>query len=174
MKTSLFLILTLFMTLANAQTCKDYITDEWQDSRYTNNGDGTITDKVTKLIWKRCSEGQSGTNCESGTATTHNWRQALDLAANTSFATHTDWRLPNIKELASLAKLNCYNPSINETPFPNTSTGDFWSSSPGADGSDDAWLLDFYNGNDSDGYRGNSYRVGFGRCGQLFFLFSLF
>jgi hypothetical protein len=167
MKTSLFLILTLFMTLANAQTCKDYITDEWQDSRYTNNGDGTITDKVTKLMWKRCSEGQSGTNCESGTATTHNWRQALDLAANTSFATHTDWRLPNIKELASLAKLNCYNPSINETPFPNTSTNYFWSSSPYADGgSYDAWLLDFDDGYGNYDFRSDSYRVRLVRFGQ--------
>jgi hypothetical protein len=31
--------------------------------RYLDNGDGTITDTKTQLMWKKCSEGQSGDNC---------------------------------------------------------------------------------------------------------------
>jgi hypothetical protein len=43
-------------------------------SRFTDNGDGTVTDTATGLQWKRCSEGQSwdGATC-SGTATNYYW-----------------------------------------------------------------------------------------------------
>ncbi|CAB5498714.1 hypothetical protein THERMOT_912, partial [Bathymodiolus thermophilus thioautotrophic gill symbiont] len=56
-KTILFLMINL-MFLANnyllAQTCKNYIRNEWLDSRYTDHGNGTVTDNQTDLMWKKC------------------------------------------------------------------------------------------------------------------------
>lgn len=55
------------------------------------NGDGTVTDKATGLMW---SQGDSGTGM--------NWKDALAYAENSTLAGHSDWRLPNAKELQSL------------------------------------------------------------------------
>jgi hypothetical protein len=162
-------IKTLFLIFINisiyAQTCKDYITNEWQDSRYTDHGNGTITDTTTGFMWKKCSEGLSGADCSTGSATTFTWKGALALNRS-SFAGKSDWRLPNIKELSSLATLNCYNPSINTTMFPNTPATYFWSSSPDASYSSYAWRLYFNYGGDGYYNRGSSYRVRLVRFGQ--------
>jgi hypothetical protein len=158
MKTKLILILIFVSNLGIAQTCKDYITDNWKDSRYTDNGDGTITDNATKLMWKKCSEGQSGNNCGTGSAAGMNWQNALALGGST-FAGFSDWRLPNIKELSSIAILNCYSPSINETMFPNTPANNFWSASPDAYVSGYAWQLIFNYGVIGRDGTGSSYRV---------------
>ena len=97
----------------------------------TDNTDGTITDPETGLIWKKCSEGQTwssaGNSC-SGVADTgsYNWAQALIRAQEVNAGTEgqsfsqTDWRLPNIKELASIVELRCFSPAINNTVFPRS------------------------------------------------------
>jgi hypothetical protein len=100
------------------------------DSRYSDNGDSTVTDNLTRLMWKQCSEGQAGAGC-AGTATLMDWQVALTAGSNSSFAGYNDWRLPNVKELNSLVETACYNPAINELRFPNTPvTGvAYWTSS---------------------------------------------
>jgi hypothetical protein len=55
---------------------------------FTDNGDGTITDAATGLMWTRSDSG-----------TTMNWEQALSYAEKLEYAGHNDWRLPNAKEL---------------------------------------------------------------------------
>ncbi len=129
-----------------AQICKNSIQPIAPDTRYTVNGDGTITDKQTGLIWKQCSEGQSGADCTGGSAATYNWSGALQHAEGALFAGYSDWRLPNSKELASLVETSCYSPAINTTLFPNTATSGYWSSSPYANRSDYAWGVNFGNG----------------------------
>ncbi len=156
---------------ANA-VCKAYITDEWPDSRYTTqliSGDNVVTDNKTGLMWKRCIEGLSGADCMTGTESTHTWQQALAIpeALNvTGFAGFSDWRVPNIEELRSIAAINCYNPAINEVAFPNTASSRFWSSSPIAGFPSFAWIVVFYGGIDSYGYRGSVFRVRLVRSGQ--------
>ncbi len=61
------------------------------ENNFTDNGDGTITDFSTGLMWMK-----------NDSATTMNWSAALDYAENIDFATYTDWRLPNAKELQSI------------------------------------------------------------------------
>ena len=99
-------------------------------NRFTNNSDGTITDSITGLIWKRCSEGLNGALCESGAAASFTWQEALKAGSSSSFAGKSDWRLPNIKELASIVERQCTMPAINEIVFPATPTMSFWSSTP--------------------------------------------
>ncbi|OIR24752.1 DUF1566 domain-containing protein [Bathymodiolus thermophilus thioautotrophic gill symbiont] len=157
-KTILFLMINL-MFLANnyllAQTCKNYIRNEWLDSRYTDHGNGTVTDNQTDLMWKKCIQGLSGNNCDEGTGNMYNWKEALQLASNHSFASHNDWRLPNIKELNSLVARHCYSPSINLSFFPNTSSP-LWSSSPRANHSSNAWRLHLDYGSDNYGDRNSA------------------
>ncbi len=168
---SIAILLSIFiiMEFANAaSTCETYITDEWPDSRYNVeiiSGDNVVTDMKTGLIWKQCSEGLSGSGCSNGSVTTHTWKQALDLASGTDFAGYTDWRLANIEELRSISAINCFNPSINETVFPNTPSDLFWSSSPHASVDFDAWILIFDNGLDFSFDRVNPYHVRLVRSG---------
>ena len=105
-----------------------------------NIADATVTDASTGLIWDRCAWNQTGDTCENGTLTLHGWVDALSVAASANanaYKGHTDWRLPNIKELQSLMEVALGSLVIDATAFPNhpvSSTGGlnnnapFWSS----------------------------------------------
>ena len=157
---------------AHAQTCltASQYPDEWADSRYTvNAAAGTVLDTQSNLMWMRCSLGQTLTSptC-AGAATTYNWNAALAqpiATNNTGFAGFNDWRLPNIKELASIAALNCDSPAINETIFPATVALSYWSASPYADNANDAWQVNFFDGPDIAGSRTINRRVRLVRTG---------
>lgn len=71
-------------------------------SRYVDNGI-TVTDKNTRLMWKKCSEGQAGPSC-SGNATRYAWEDAVNRFKEFSFAGYDDWRLPTVRELNTLVK----------------------------------------------------------------------
>jgi len=58
---------------------------------FASNGDGTISDSATGLMWQ---EGDSGTG--------YNWQQALGYAEGFELAGYDDWRLPNVKELQAI------------------------------------------------------------------------
>jgi len=60
-------------------------------NNFQNNGDGTITDKATGLMWMQNDNGQA-----------ISWKNALNYAEGFSFASHNDWRLPDAKELQSI------------------------------------------------------------------------
>ena len=163
--TLLLLVLLLPLNLS-AQTIKDYIRNDWPDDRYQVHGNGTVTDTVTGLMWMQCSLGQDPNDNCSGGATEHNWQAALEAAEDHTFATYSDWRLPNIKELSSLAARDRYDPAINSTVFPNTPSDLYWSASPNADSSNDAWRLDVYNGYDDYDNRSDNGHVRLVRSGQ--------
>jgi hypothetical protein len=116
------------------------------DSRYSITapvaGQQVVTDLTTGLMWKRCSEGQTGAAC-AGTATTHNWTQALTLANLATHAGFSDWRLPNADELYSLVESGCYGPAINTLVFPATVAEGYWSSTTVAAQPASAWKVVF-------------------------------
>jgi hypothetical protein len=150
----LVLLLVISMAPAVAQACQEVIPASAPDSRFTANGDGTVTDRATGLIWKQCAEGLSGTDCLTGGATTFTWQQALQHAEAAVFAGSSLWRLPNKKELASLVEQRCVAPAINARLFPNTPSNWFWSSSPTAYYSDGAWYVNFGYGYVNYGTKG--------------------
>ncbi len=162
-KQLLFGALCLTLSANAAQTCNDHITASTPDSRFTTTPD-TVTDSKTSLMWMRCSLGQSGGGCSTGNATEYNWQQALESVATTNATSpggYNDWRLPNIKELASIVEVKCYNPAINTNVFPNTTLGSnsYWSSSPHADDNSRAWHVYFSNGINTISNKTNSYYV---------------
>jgi hypothetical protein len=61
---------------------------------FQDNGDGTITDRATGLMWSKADSGR-GMNWQEALA----WVQAKNRE---NFLGHNDWRLPNAKELQSI------------------------------------------------------------------------
>jgi hypothetical protein len=103
---------------------------------YTDNGDGTVTDKVTGLMWQQAVPPASYT-----------WANAVAYCPTLTLAGHSDWRLPSVIELVSIVDLGQFSPSINGKYFPSTPANFFWSSSPVAGSPSLAWLVYFDNGN---------------------------
>lgn len=160
------LILAVFVaSTSQAQTCNPNIPLKTPGSAFTDHGDGTVTHQRTGLTWKKCLEGQSGADC-TGTPTGMTWSQALTHAADHEFAGSSLWRLPNIKELASIAETACYFPAINLSIFPNDPGSFVWSSSPFAYILSYAWILDFGSGGDSPGAEDGGHYVRLVRGGQ--------
>ena len=60
-------------------------------NNFVNNGDGTITDSATGLMWMQNDNGSAVL-----------WENALSYAENYSYAGYSDWRLPDVKELQSI------------------------------------------------------------------------
>ncbi len=153
-QTTLLLLVALPSTVLQAQDCNSAISRTAPDSRYQDHGDGTVSDKLTGLMWMQCSIGQSGKGCTSGEVAKFTWNAALQQAETLNsqggFAGYSDWRLPNIKELRSLRELACRDSAINLKYFPNTPGNYYWSSSP-ATTSDSAWHVYF---GDSTSMRG--------------------
>jgi len=98
-----------------------------EDSDYTinapsfsDNGDGTITDKITGLMWQKVDAGES------------TWDNAVTRAGSVSAGGYTDWRLPTPTELFSIMNHNNGNPAaMNTAYFPVNPTGAaeyFWTS----------------------------------------------
>lgn len=103
---------------------------------FIDNGDGTVTDTRTGLMWMRCALGQTwdGTTCV-GEAKGYTWEEAMAL--HHGFAGHDDWRLPSIDELKSIIDKPGVVPACDITVFPDVPCRDyrsclpyFWSSSP--------------------------------------------
>ena len=140
------LLLSTVGAAGATQVCRNDIQSSAPDAHFTNNGNGTVTDAATGLMWKQCAEGLSGVGCASGTASRFIWAQALRLATDANFAGYADWRLPNKNELESLVEWRCFNPAINTKYFPNTPADLFYSASPYANNSFYAWFVHFNSG----------------------------
>jgi hypothetical protein len=103
-------------------------------TRFIDNHDGTITDTSTHMMWMRCSIGQSwtGSTCK-GNPESMSWQAAQDAAValnkQAGYASHTDWRMPRIPELANIIERQCAGPRTNITVFPNTPAAFFWTAS---------------------------------------------
>jgi hypothetical protein len=168
-KAALLSILMLIALPSNGQTCDDSITRSTPTDQFTPNVDGTVTDNKTTLTWMRCSLGQEWIENDSsctGTASTYSWQTALTTASGTIFAGQDDWRLPNIKELKSIAEQACYSPAINADIFSNTASSAYWSSSPSATDDDNAWIVYFSHGSGGDGGKSGYAYVRLVRGGQ--------
>ena len=67
---------------------------------YADNGDGTVTDSATGLMWSRVDSGDPALSGNLDGAMS--WQEALQFAESATWAGYDDWRLPNAKELQSI------------------------------------------------------------------------
>lgn len=121
--------------------------------RYIDNGDGTVTDTVSKSVWMRCSVGQEwdGVTCV-GNATLYSWEELETLADEFNldgYADHDDWRVPNLPELATITERQCSKPRLNETIFPNTPHVAYWTTMR-KPGSETIYVMHFGEGGVTD------------------------
>ncbi len=138
----------------------------WPNPRFTKNGDGTVADNLTGLIWLEDAD------CFGEKV----WADAL-AAANGLFDGSTNdpgsgdcglsdnsgagaWRLPNVKELQSLVSFGIWGPAVPNTagtgqwvegdPFSNVgSTNSYWSSNSYAPIPVHKWKMTIHNGTTS-------------------------
>ncbi len=108
-----------------------------------------------------------------GNAGSNNWPGALLYARDTNFANHTDWRLPNVKELQSIVEYKCDSPSINASIFPNTSASHFVSASTDTNNSQQVWSVHFGYGTVGSGNMSFFYKFRLVRAGQSFGSFDV-
>jgi len=119
---------------------------------YTDNGDGTITDNRTGLMWLK-----DANNYNSGG--TQTWEAALSGCEGFSYATYTDWRLPNAKELFSIVKFEGAAPFIDTTYFLNTQSNYYWTSTTYVPNTGYAMIVAFNYGIVSNGSKTTAYYV---------------
>ena len=117
----------------------------WPSPRYVDNGDGTVTDNLTGLIWLQ------NANC-FGTTTWDNALAASDSLANglcglTDSSLTGDWRLPNARELTSLVDYGQYDPTIaSGHPFTGIQSAIYFTSTTFAFSSNLFWGVQFISG----------------------------
>ena len=166
MKKATFLVcIILLAQAATSQVCVDTIPVSTPDSRFVVNGD-EVKDSETGLIWQRCSLGLTESECTDGSASTYTWQQALEAAKTERADTGQAWRLPNLNELESIVEEKCYAPTMNLVIFPKTISRYYWSASPHASSSNNAWYFHFYYGYSGNSLRSSEYYVRLVREGQ--------
>lgn len=118
-----------------------------QGEKFIDNGDGTIKDLVTGLMWvKDPSQIPGGLFGTPGSPITMGWYDAIDNCENLDYAGYSDWRLPNIREFASIVDCSKYNPAIDTAYFPNTQTSGYWASTTLLAYDSYAWMTYLYYG----------------------------
>ena len=106
--------------------------------RFTDNGDQTVTDNLTGLMWtKDANQGQG----------TVQWTNALNGAADCNAGGYNDWRLPSVQELHSLVDYGRSRPALPlNHPFLNIQNNYYWSSNTYAPITGNAWTVHLYIG----------------------------
>lgn len=118
-------------------------------ARFQDNGDGTVTDVESKLMWMRCPSGQQWRDGRcTGAAAAYGWSAAQQQAEQVSrdgAAFYNDWRVPALRELATITDRGCENPRTNLAVFPGTPAAPFWSSTarPGESAGERVLALSF-------------------------------
>jgi hypothetical protein len=140
---------------------------------YVDNGDGTITDMNTSLVWEKKSEDGSIHDI----SVTYTWAQAFSVHVAglnaVNFAGHNDWRVPNVKELESIVNFEHFYPSPSVSPAFNngcapgctvltcscTVVHDYWSSNTYANTPQLAWVVYFGGGNVNANFKSDPFYV---------------
>ena len=121
----------------------------WPNPRFTDNGNGTVTDNLTGLIWLEDANAfgtRPWTNALTDCATLNSGEHGL-----TDGSVEGDWRLPNVQELHSLIDYGRDSPALCNTagtgqwtegdPFTVVQSSGYWSSTTRAANTANAWYV---------------------------------
>ena len=134
----------------NDNTCAGqdgvYATGCPSEGRFVANGNGTVTDTCTGLMWQQDTADVNDDGEISARADSEDrvrWCEALAYCENLELGGHDDWRLPNVRELQSIVDYgrahSAIDPVFDTSPF-------FWSSTPSESVSDSRWGISFHVG----------------------------
>jgi hypothetical protein len=101
-----------------------------REGRFVESDGETVTDTCTGLVWQKNAPPES-----------YSWQDALQYCESLTLGGHGEWRLPNVRELQSIADYGRVRPSTD--PIFQGATVNFWSSSTNAGNSDQAWSVNF-------------------------------
>lgn len=117
---------------------------------FVDHGDGTVSEPRTGLMWDVCALGtHADTGC-AGTDEITTWQDALWLVRernNANWRGHNDWRMPNVKELASLIDATRQRPTIDHRHFPAAAGAAHWTATTHHTFPHMAWAVYFGAGN---------------------------
>jgi hypothetical protein len=130
--------------------------------RFVDNGDGTVTDNQTGLMWEK--------KTDANVNDTYSWTITNGAADGTMFtdflprmqcviasgftcglAGHYDWRIPNIVELQTI--VDCSQPNCLDPIFGPTTISGYWSATTQDIFPDRAYYVYFFNGRPDWNYK---------------------
>lgn len=126
----------------------------WPVPRFTDHGNGTVTDHLTGLMWVKAPHDLTGNSDR------HTWDNAIDFCNGLTHAGHSDWRLPNLRELQSLVDYGRSAPPLpSGHPFTGARSSNYWSSTTDADHRGSAWGVHLDYGHTGDSAKTNTSHV---------------
>ncbi len=115
-----------------------------ENGRFLNNGDGTVTDNCTGLMWTQHTQDING-DVEFDHNDRVTWQVALKFCEDRDLAGKTDWRLPNVVELQSLSSFAKDGAGISAS-FNLVAPDIYWTSTTDSVNPVQAWFVEFSNG----------------------------
>lgn len=122
------------LRLPDTGVTTSYTTTFGEDNDYTINdpffilnGNGTVTDTITGLMWQQT---------DGGEVTIENAQLYCDTL---TLGSYTDWRLPNAHESFSILNHQYANPALDATVFTTTLAQYWWTSDRQANDSNKVW-----------------------------------
>jgi len=113
--------------------------------RFTDMDDGTVFDGVTGRMWVADTDLLGPPFYIEGAPQLMTWEEAIAACLALDYAGHTDWKLPNIRELMSLFFINQYGGHI-DVDFFSVYTYYYWSSTTYVVDTAGAWAYEFVQG----------------------------
>lgn len=156
----------------------------WPEPRFTDNGNGTVTDNLSGLIWLKNADCQEFYSEDDTGQNNRPWTDALAAANNLAAgycglqdsSVAGDWRLPNLYELGSLRHFDVHSPPLPNTagtgqwvegdPFTGIQINYYWSSTTVASFEDYAWYMNFVHGRENSHTKVHEFYVWPVRGGQ--------
>ena len=110
----------------------------WPSPRFTENGDATVTDNLTGLMWAQ----------DANLDGTKTWADAFIYVNGLNLAGYADWRLANVNELESL--INAQETSsatwLNTQGFTDVQAAIYWTSTTYCNNPLNAWVVNMGDG----------------------------
>lgn len=140
---------------------------------FSNNGNGTVTDNNTGLMWELKTAEDNNVNYSNPNDADNNYswenaQSAVDDLNAMNYAGRSDWRLPTAEELGTLLDLSKDQPGpvIDTNFFTHCKPGNYWTADSYAADFNMAWALNFSTAGDDFLNKSNSFYVRAVRGGQ--------